>query len=180
MLRRFESERDLGGSSTHHNSMKRRGCVTLIIRHALGLGDARQAPAWYWPRTGQNLQAFLGLIDPHQSEIRKHGRLRTEPAESQMQTDDTDRREELESNVNRLGIASNSAASEVPLDESAGAESALQAPSTDGPGREPHLRQGRVVKRSPQNTPAGDNRPRLIRTLKRMCIRRTMSWAYPW
>ena len=70
-------------------------------------------------------------------------------------------------------MAANSAAGEEPLDESAGAEPALQLPPTAGSGQELHRREGRVATRSPQEPPVGKNRLRLIRTLKHMCVRRT-------
>ena len=147
--RRFESERDLGGSCTHPNSAKCRERTTLIIRHAVDPGEACQVPAWHRPRTERNLQAFPGLINRRQNELKKHDQPWTEPAEYQTKTVNTIRKEELGSIVDRLGMTSQSAASEVPLGKSAGAESALQSPSPDGPGREPYLRKGRVAKRPP-------------------------------
>ena len=164
-LRRFVPERDSGESSTHRNSAKHRRCVVLIIGHALDPGDVHRVPEWPRPRTGRSLRAVLELTGHHQNAIGEHGQLPTELAESQAEADDTIWSEKLKGNVNRLGIAAN---------EPAGAEPALQSPPTAGPGQEPHRREDRVVTRSPQDTPVGKNRLRLIRTLKHMCVRRTM------
>ena len=178
--RRFESERDLGGSCTHPNSAKCRERATLIIRHAMDPGEACQVPAWHRPRTERNLQAFPGLINRRQNELKKHDQPWTEPAEYQTKTVNTIRKEELGSNVDGLGRTPKSAASEMPRGESAGAESALQFPSPDGPGQGPCLRTCRVAERLPRNAPVKENQPRLIRTPRRMGMERTMGRVYPW
>ena len=174
VLRRFESERDLGGSRTHRNSAKRWERATLIIRHALDPGDACPVPAWQRPRTERNQQAFPGLINRRPDEITRHDQLHTEPAESQARTGATAQREELENNTGGLELPCDPAAGAAPLNEPADAESALQSPPTGKPGRMSRRRKGRGTGRFPQDTPARGSRPRLIRTLKRMCSKSTM------
>ena len=173
--RRCESEQDLGGSCPHPNSAKCRERATLIIRHAVDPGEVCQAPAWHRPRTERNLQTFPELVSRRQDEIKKH-----EPAECQPRTVNTIWKEELENNVDGLGMASKSAAREMPRGESAGAESASQFPSPDGSGRGTCPRTCWVAERLPESVPVRGNQPRLIRTLRRMCMERTTGRAYPW
>ena len=153
LLRRSGTERDADESSTPRNSAKHRGCVVLMTRHALDLEDVCRAPKWPRPRTGRNPQAFLELIGQQRNVVREHDQLPTELAESQIETVDAVWREKLKSNVDRLGMTANSAAGEEPPDESAGAESALQSPATDG--REPPRHKGRMAKRFPRTRRSG-------------------------
>ena len=146
----------------------------LTIGHALDPGDVHRVPEWPWPRTGRSLRAVLALIGHHQNAIGERGQRPTELAGLQEKEDDTVWSEKLKSDFHKLGIAAHSGADKESPDGSAGAESSLQSPPTAGPAQEPRCPKGRVGGRSPQDTLVGRNRPRLIRTLKRMCLRRTM------
>ena len=174
VLRRFGSERDLGGSRPRRNSAKRWERATPIIRQALDPGDAYPVPARQRPETEQNPQASPGLIIRRPDGVTGRDQPGTESAESQAGTVANAQREELENDAGGLGLPCDPAAGAAPLNEPADAGPALQPSPAGKPGRASRRREGRETGGFPQDTPARGSRPRLIRTLKRMCSRSTV------
>ena len=174
VLRRFESERDLGGGRPRRSSAKRWERATPTIRHALDPGEAYPVPAWQRPKTERNPQASPGLINCRPDEVTGHDQPNTEPADSQAKTVVTAQREELENNAGGLEPPCDPAARAASLNKPTDAEPALQPPPAGKPGRTSRRRKGRETGRFPQDTPARGSRPRLIRTLKRMCSKSTV------